>query len=93
MEELEKLAKETEFLAGYVRGLVAAQTETPRTFAGLLLDLELAALARALRGPEASPIESVSRSMEVVTFHDPHHGRRQVAFQTLRNIAKLRFPA
>ena len=78
------------FLRNYVAQLVP---RLPRpTFEGLLGELELAAMRRDLLGVEASPIERVDREWQVVTYHDPRHGRRQVTFKTVRNIARLRNP-
>ena len=76
------------FLRRYVGELVR-RLET-RTFAALLVELELDAVRRDVRGERASPIERVDRSFEVLTYHDPKHGRRQVTFKRIRNIAKLR---
>lgn len=78
------------FLTTYLRDLAA--TLTKRSFEALLLELELAAVRRDVHGETASPIERVCREWEVVTYHDPKHGRRQVTFKTLRNLAALRIP-
>lgn len=76
---------------------VVSGMKAPITFAGLLEDLELAAARRELRGVSASPIEKVDRVFELVTFHDPRAGRRQVTFGRLRNIftsaKKEQFPS
>lgn len=76
------------FLRRYVRELVG-KLET-RTFEALLVELELDAVRRDVLGEDASPIERVDRSFEVLTYHDPKHGRRQVTFKTIRNTARFR---
>lgn len=76
------------FLRRYVGELV--QRLETRTFEALLVELELDAVRRDVRGEKASPIERVDRSFEMLTYHDPRHGRRQVTFKRIRNIAKLR---
>ena len=76
------------FLTRYVRRVVG--TINRPTFAALLIELELEALRRDLRGEDASPIERVNREWEMVTYHDPKRGRQQVSFKHIRNIATLR---
>ncbi len=76
------------FLARYVGELVAKLEH--RTFEALLVELEYQAACRAIDG--ASPIERVSRDLEIVVFHDPKHGRQTVTFKTVRNKSKLRDP-
>jgi len=70
------------FLHHYICGIVAGM-EKP-TFANLLAELDLAA-ARRDAGDDHEPIERVSRSFELLTFHDPRAGRCQIALGTLRD--------
>ena len=70
------------YLHHYICGIVAAM-EKP-TFANLLAELDLAA-ARRDAGDGSSPVERVSRSFELLTFHDPRAGRCQITFGTLRD--------
>ncbi len=72
------------FLARHLAALVAG-IAGPVSFERLLEELELEAARRNLRGAEASPIEKVDRCWELVTYHDPKRGRRQIPFATLRN--------
>jgi hypothetical protein len=69
----------------YIAEVVFAM-KPPATFNALLEELELAAARRELRGVAASPIEKVDRVFDLVTFHDPRAGRKQVTFGRLRNI-------
>lgn len=71
-------------LARTVRDCVARVG--PRcTFAELLVELDLLAAERAeARGGRLPPVESVSRSWEVVRFHDPRRGEIEVSFSALR---------
>ena len=76
-------------LAVYVDQLIERTGVT--TFAGLLLELRLAALRRALRDDVSDElIEKVDLAFEVVTFHDPVRGRRQVTFKRLQNLARFK---
>jgi len=60
-------------------------------FEALLHELELAAARRELHGEQASPFEKVDRIWQVAVYHHPRHGRRQVAFGTVRNLlSKIR---
>ena len=60
-------------------------------FEALLCELELAAARRELHGAHASPFEKVDRIWQVAVYHHPRHGRRQVAFGTVRNLlSKIR---
>jgi hypothetical protein len=54
------------------------------TFDSLVSELQLEASRRDEGGAE--PVERCSRSSEVVTYHDPRHGRRHARFGTLRNL-------
>lgn len=77
---------------------VVSTIKGPVTFEALLDELELAAARRELQraSASASPIEKVDRVWEVVTFHDPRAGIKEVTFKRLQNILtkakKKRFP-
>lgn len=71
------------FLHRYIVGIVGRMAQ-PVTFDGLLAELELEAVRR--ESDEGVPIERVSRSFLLITYHHPRKGRLQVAFGTLRNI-------
>lgn len=70
------------FLHHYICGIVAGM-EKP-TFTNLLAELDLAA-ARRDAGGDREPIERVSRSFQLLTYHDPRAGRIQITFGTVRN--------
>lgn len=72
------------YLHRYIVGIVA-NMPPPATFAGLLVQLDLAAARRAAGDGRNEPIERVSRTWEQLTYHDKQRGRQQVAFGTLRN--------
>lgn len=72
------------FLARYLADL-AKRINGPLTFESLLLELRYQARVREVQGENASPIESVDVSFELLTFHDPRRGRLQMPFGTLRN--------
>lgn len=76
------------YLRQYIHCLVE-ELET-RSFEGLLRELEYRALMRSLQGERSSPIEKVDRSFELITWHDPRHGRSQTTFKRVANIAQLR---
>ena len=82
--EQQRMGKRPEFLHRYVAGIVAGM-ERP-TFENLLYELALAATRRAAGDGRGEPIESVSRSFELLTYHHPIKGRQQVTFGRLRNI-------
>lgn len=65
----------------YIVGIVAQIPQKP-TFEKLLVSMELEAVRRD-RG-EHSPIERVSRSFEIIKFHDKK-GVHEIPFATLRN--------
>ncbi len=65
---------------------VARTVAPPVTFEKVLDELELAAARRSLYGESTSPIEKVDRVWELLTYHDPRQGRRQVTFKRLRNL-------
>lgn len=73
------------FLRRYIADLVAERIPPPISFTRLLEELELAAVRRN-DGGEREPIEHVSRANEVLTYHDPRRGRRQITFGRLRNL-------
>lgn len=74
------------FLHGYIVATLARMA-SPVTFEQLLDELETEAARRNLGAncKAGSPVESVNRVWEVVTYHDPKCGRQQVPFGTLRN--------
>lgn len=55
------------------------------SFERLLLELKLEARKREVLGADKSPVERVDEEFEVLTWHDPRRGRRQMPFGTLRN--------
>lgn len=73
------------FLYGFVESLVK-QIGAGVTFENLLDAMETEAARRNLDGERASPVESVNRVWELVKFHIPGKGVRQVPFGTLRNV-------
>lgn len=72
------------FMRRYLIDL-ARKLEPPMTFERLLLQLAFEAQRRAFLGAAESPIEKIDRAADLVTYHDPKHGRLQVTFKTLRN--------
>jgi hypothetical protein len=76
---------------GYLHRHVAAiVSNMPRpTFAALLSELRYEAVRRSVQGEAASPIEEVDQGFEVLKFHDPKHGRRQVTFKHLKNLLTI----
>lgn len=76
--------KKPGFLACYLTDL-AKRINGPLTFESLLLELRYQARVREVQGENASPIESVNVSFELLTYHDPRRGRLQMPFGTLRN--------
>lgn len=74
------------FLHRYITG-ITKRIKPPATFERLLEELELEAARRNLGadGEAGTPIETVNRVWELVTYHHPKRGRLQVAFGTLRN--------
>lgn len=72
------------FMHRYLLGL-AGRMGADLSFERLLIELRLEASWRALLGVEKSPIEKVDEEFELLTWHDPRRGRRQMAFGTLRN--------
>lgn len=72
------------FMHWYLLGLVDGMGGD-LSFERLLLELRFEARKRALLGPEKSPIERVDDSFELLTWHDPRRGRRQMPFGSLRN--------
>ena len=76
------------YLHNELRALVAGRR---LGFEALLHELELAAARRELHGEQASPFEKVDRIWQVAVYHHHRHGRRQVAFGTVRNLlSKIR---
>lgn len=74
------------FLHNYIVGLVARMPKP--TFDNLLAELDLAA-ARRDAGDDREPIERVSRSWQIMTYHDPKKGEARVTFGTLRNYMTI----
>ena len=79
------VGKRRGFLHNYLDSVVARMAE-PLTFDALLGELELAAVRRSADDGEAVPVEQVSRSFCLLTYHDPKRGRLQVTFGRLKNI-------
>lgn len=77
------VGKRPEFLQQYIQELVDQEVKKP-SFAELLIILEAEAYRRD-RQNDHSPIEKVDRTWEILTYHDDHKRRRQVAFETVRN--------
>lgn len=82
--EAQQVGKRPEFLHNYIAGLVAGMDRP--TFKNLLDELTLAAARRATDNGAHEPIESVSRSFELLTYHHPRKGRQQVTFGWVRNL-------
>lgn len=55
------------------------------SFERLLLELKVEARKRELLGADTSPVERVDETFELLTWHDPRRGRRQMPFGSLRN--------
>jgi hypothetical protein len=72
------------YMHRYLLGLVGGM-EGDLSFDRLLLELRFEARKRDLLGDDRSPIERVDESFEVLVWHDPRRGRRQMPFGTLRN--------
>lgn len=72
------------FMHRYLLGL-AAGMGGDLSFERLLLELKLEARKRELLGADTSPVERVDETFELLTWHDPRRGRRQMPFGTLRN--------
>lgn len=81
--DAQHVGKRPEFLHNYIAGLVAGMDRP--TFKNLLDELTLAAARRAADSAH-EPIESVSRSFELLTYHHPRKGRQQVTFGRVRNL-------
>lgn len=63
----------------------ARRAGPPYSFDGLLCEMELLAVQREKEGEARSPVERVSRTWGLLTFHCPRKGRMQIPFGTLRN--------
>lgn len=55
------------------------------TFNNLLFELDLMACEREELGEQHSIIEKVDRTWELVTYHHPSNGRKQLTFKALRS--------
>jgi hypothetical protein len=82
--ETQQCGRKHGFIRNYVAALVS-KMQPPITFERLLEEMELEAARRATQSGTQSPVETVNRVWELVTYHDPQKGRRQVTFKTLRN--------
>ncbi len=73
------------FLHRYLSGLVV---DIPGniSFERLVSELAFQARRRELLGEAASPVEKVDQEWELLTFHEPKRGRRQITFKRLRNL-------
>lgn len=71
---------------GYLHNylLVLSRKIQPLTFDSLLRELAFEARRRDLLGEHVSPVEKIDREFELLTYHDPKHGRVQLTFDTLR---------
>lgn len=71
---------------GYLHNylLVLSRKIKSLTFDALLQELAFEARRRELLGEHVSPIEKIDREFELLTYHDPKHGRVQLTFDTLR---------
>ena len=65
---------------------IVERMKPPRTFKLFLEELDLESRRRAAGAALVAPVEEVSRAMEVVKFHHPKAGRKEIPFGTLRNI-------
>lgn len=72
------------YLHHYLVGMVGGMDGRP-SFEKLLDELTLAAQRRDCSDGRHEPIERVSRSMEVLIYHDPIYGEKEIDFGTLRN--------
>lgn len=94
----QRRGKRPGFLHHYIVGLVE-RMGTQVKFERLLEELTLEASRRnqEANGKALPPVETVSRGFELLTYHHPKHGERQVTFGTLRNYLtaakKYKFPA
>lgn len=82
--------KRAGFLHTYLESLVSKMLP-PVSFDELLAELSFQAARRQTLGVDASPIEKVDKTWEVLTWHDPRKGREQTPFGTIRNhLTKIR---
>jgi len=78
------MGKQCEFLHNYIVEIVKNMKGRP-TYENLLDELMLAADRRNESDGRQEPVESLSRSYELLTYHHPRDGRQQVTFGTVRN--------
>lgn len=79
-----RMGKQPGYLHHYLVGMVGGMDGRP-SFEKLLDELTLAAQRRDCSDGRHEPIERVSRSMEVLIYHDPIYGEKEIDFCTLRN--------
>jgi hypothetical protein len=79
--QAQQAGKRPAFLANYLHDML--ERTGPLSFDDLLIELEREAWRR--ENGEETPIERVDRIWEMLTYHDPKKGRRQITLATLRN--------
>lgn len=89
---IQQRGKRKGFLTKYLEA-IAERISGKASFDLMLYELGIESSRREVYGEDASPVEKIDWEFELVTYHDPKGGRKQITFKALQNkISKMNNP-